>query len=169
MKYTYLNYPFYAINSEAAENLLSETELASVEAAKPRQSKTVLFAIGYEGISLEEYLIRLLKNNIKVLADVRNNPLSMRFGFSKSQLNKYCTSLGIQYIHFTELGIPSEYRQELNTQTDYEKLFESYRLKYLPKTTQSQIEVLNLLKQDKRIALTCFEGRCFQMLPETPG
>jgi uncharacterized protein (DUF488 family) len=92
------------------------------------------------------------------LVDVRNNPLSMKFGFSKSQLSKYCTSLGIQYVHFPELGIPSEYRQELNTQSDYEKLFESYRLKYLPNTTQSQIEVLNLLKQHKRIVLTCFEA-----------
>lgn len=158
MKYTYLNYPFYAIKSETAENLLSKKELANVEAAKPGQSETVLFTIGYEGISLEEYLVRLLKNDIKVLVDVRNNPLSMKFGFSKSQLNKYCTSLGIRYVHFPELGIPSEHRQELNTQLDYEKLFESYRLEYLPKTTQKQIEVLNLLKQHKRIALTCFEA-----------
>jgi len=103
-------------------------------------------------------LTRLLKNDVKVLVDVRNTPFSMKFGFSKSQLIKYCTSLGIQYVHFPELGIPSEHRQELNTQSDYEKLFESYRLNYLPKTTQSQIEVLNLLKQHKRIALTCFEA-----------
>jgi uncharacterized protein YwgA len=46
MKYTYLNYPFYAINSEAAENLLTEKELAIVEAAKPGESKIVLFTIG---------------------------------------------------------------------------------------------------------------------------
>jgi len=162
MKYTYVNYPFYAIKSEAAENLLSKEDLAKVDAAKPGKSNTVLFTIGYEGISLEEYLIRLLKNDVKVLVDVRNNPLSMKYGFSKSQLNKYCTSLGIQYVHFPELGIPSEHRQELNAQSDYEKLFESYRLKYLPKTTQSQLEVLNILKQYKRIALTCFEANISQ-------
>jgi len=45
MKYTYLNYPFFAINSEAAENLLSEKELANVEAAKPVQSETVLLLL----------------------------------------------------------------------------------------------------------------------------
>jgi len=158
MRHTYLNYPFYAIRSDAAENILSKDELAKVNNAKPKSSKTILFTIGYEGISLEEYLVRLLKNDVKVLVDVRNNPLSMKFGFSKSQLKKYCESLGIQYMHFPEVGIQSEQRQELNSQKDYDKLFSVYRKVNLSKTTKAQIEILNLLKQHKRIALTCFEA-----------
>src|SRR5690606_40792860 len=70
------------------------------------------------GISLEEYLLRLLKNDIKVLVDVRNNPLSMKFGFSKGQLRKFCDNLGIKYVHIPEVGIRSEQRQELKSQAE---------------------------------------------------
>ena len=162
MKHTYINFPFYAINSEVAENILSQEELEKVTKAKPKGNKTVLFTIGYEGISLEEYLVRLLKNDVKVLVDVRNNPLSMKYGFSKSQLKKYCASLGIEYVHIPEVGIQSDQRQELNTQSDYDKLFAIYRNNNLSKTTTHQQQILNMLKLHKRIALTCFEANICQ-------
>ncbi len=162
MKYTYINYPFYATRSEVAADILDKTELEKVKAAKPNGTKTVLFTIGYEGISLEEYLVRLLKNDVKVLVDVRNNPLSMKYGFSKTLLKRYCESLGIKYVHIPEVGIQSEQRQELNTQADYDKLFTVYRNQNLRKTTKSQTEILKLLKENKRIALTCFEANICQ-------
>lgn len=162
MKHTYINFPFYAIKSEVAENILSKEELEKVANAKPKSNKTVLFTIGYEGISLEEYLVRLLKNDVKVLVDVRNNPLSMKYGFSKSQLKKYCGSLGIDYVHIPEVGIQGDQRQELNTQSDYDKLFAVYRKNNLTQTTTQQQQILNLLKQHKRIALTCFEANICQ-------
>jgi len=162
MKHTYINYPFYATKSEVAADILDKTELEKVNAAKPNGTKTVLFTIGYEGISLEEYLVRLLKNDVKVLVDVRNNPLSMKYGFSKTLLKRYCESLGIKYVHIPEVGIQSEQRQELNTQADYDKLFTVYRNQNLTKTTKAQNEILNLLKENKRIALTCFEANICQ-------
>jgi uncharacterized protein (DUF488 family) len=162
MKHTYINYPFYATRSEVAADILNDTELEKVKAAKPNGTKTVLFTIGYEGISLEEYLVRLLKNDVKVLVDVRNNPLSMKYGFSKTLLKRYCESLGIKYVHIPEVGIQSDQRQELNTQADYDKLFTVYRNQNLTKTTKAQIEILNLLKENKRIALTCFEANICQ-------
>jgi hypothetical protein len=162
MKHTYLNYPFYAINSVKSASILTKPELEKVNASKPQSSQTILFTIGYEGISLEEYLVRLLKNDVKVLVDVRNNPLSMKYGFSKSQLVKYCGSLGIQYMHFPEVGIQSDQRQELNSQNDYDKLFTAYRTGNLTKTINTQSKILNLLKQHKRIALTCFEANICQ-------
>ena len=162
MKYTYINFPFYATRSEAAENVLTKDELKKITKAKPKGNKTVLFTIGYEGISLEEYLVRLLKNDVKVLVDVRNNPLSMKYGFSKSQLKKFCANLDIEYVHIPEVGIQSDQRQELNTKSDYDKLFAVYRKINLSKTTTSQNEILKLLKQHKRVALTCFEANICQ-------
>lgn len=158
MKHTYTNFPFYATRSEVASNILTKAELEKVSNSNPKINKTVLYTIGYEGISLEEYLVRLIQNDVKLLVDVRNNPLSMKFGFSKSQLTKYCESLGIKYLHLPQVGITSDQRQELNTQSDYDKLFASYRKYNLTKTVDTQTEILNLLVKHKRIALTCFEA-----------
>lgn len=158
IKHTYIAYPFYAIKSEIAEELLSKSELYEVEALRPHPNGAVLFTIGYEGISLEQYLTRLIVNDIKVLVDVRNNPLSMKFGFSKSRLKKYCENQGIQYVHIPELGIQSAGRQELNTEADRAKLFAGYRQHNLSNTRKHQTDVLNLLKENKRIALTCYEA-----------
>jgi uncharacterized protein (DUF488 family) len=162
MKHTYISFPYWATKSEKAESILTKTEFGKVKKSIPANNKTVLFTIGYEGISLEEYLNRLLKNDVKILIDVRNNALSMKYGFNKNQLKRYCESLGIQYMHFPEVGIQSEQRQELNTQTDYDKLFVVYRKNNLTKTVTTQTTILNLLKQYKRIALTCFEANICQ-------
>lgn len=162
MKHTYINFPYWAINSVKAKSILSVAELKRIALSKPKSNDIILFTIGYEGISLEEYLNRLLKNDVKVLVDVRNNPLSMKFGFSKSQLKRYCESLDIQYIHFPEVGIQSQQRQNLNTQTDYDQLFVAYRKNNLTKTIPSQQQILSLLKEHKRIALTCFESNICQ-------
>lgn len=162
MKLTYIYFPFYAIKSEAAPSILSNDELEKVNTAKPKSDKTVLFTIGYEGISLEAYLLRLLENDVKVLVDVRNNPLSMKYGFSKSLLSKFCSSLGIEYVHIPEVGIQSDQRQALNAQSDYDKLFAIYRQDNLTRTQNHQKDILNLLQQHKRIALTCFEANICQ-------
>jgi uncharacterized protein (DUF488 family) len=162
MRYTYIKFPYTAINSQTAEGILSEQELMEVKACKPKFEKIILFTIGYEGISLEEYLNRLIRNDVKVLVDVRNNAVSMKFGFSKSQIKSYCEKLQIEYVHIPEVGIQSELRQELNTQNDYDKLFARYRKSNLSKTTVYQKKILELLKTKERIALTCFEANVCQ-------
>jgi len=162
MKFTYLNYHYYAINSVKAKEILSNEDYQRVVNAKPTNDNIILYTVGYEGISLEEYLNRLIKNDIKILVDVRNNPMSMKFGFSKSQLKSYCNSLNIKYEHIPEVGIQSEMRQQLNTQSDYDSLFERYKKFNLTKTLSFQKRILELLIQEKRIALTCFEANIFQ-------
>lgn len=162
MRHTYINFPYYAINSIKASEILSTEELDKITAVQPKGKSIVLYTIGYEGISLEEYLNRLLINNIHVLIDVRNNPLSMKYGFSKSQLKKYCDNLSIQYVHLPDVGIQSQQRQELNTQKDYDKLFKKYRVENLPKTIGTQHKILELLEKNNRVALTCFEANICQ-------
>lgn len=162
MKHTYVHFPYWATKSVKAQQILAEKDLKRVRASQPVTEDITLFTIGYEGISLEEYLNRLIQNNVKVLVDVRNNPLSMKYGFSKSQLKRFCENLGLRYVHFPEVGIQSGQRQELNNQRDYDKLFESYRRANLAKTVSTQTEILKLLIENKRIALTCFEANICQ-------
>jgi uncharacterized protein (DUF488 family) len=158
IKHTYLNFPFYAIRSTIAKDILPGQLYDRVEKALPKNEETTLFTIGYEGISLEMYLQKLVRNNVKLLVDVRKNPLSMKFGFSKTLLKRYCNSLGIKYMHIPEVGINSEKRQQLDTQSDYDRLFSEYCQTTLQDTLVEQNRILVLLKDYKRIALTCFEA-----------
>jgi len=158
IKHTYLNFPFYAIRSTIAKDILPGRLYDRVEKALPKNEETTLFTIGYEGVSLEMYLQKLVRNNVKLLVDVRKNPLSMKFGFSKTLLKQYCNSLGIEYMHIPEVGINSDKRQQLDTQSDYDRLFAEYYQTTLQDTLVEQNRILVLLKDYKRIALTCFEA-----------
>ncbi len=162
IKYTYKNFPFYAINSKIADDVLSSDEYKSVRAQKPAHNENILFTIGYEGISIEQYINKLILNDIKVLCDVRKKSFSMKYGFSKSQLKHACESVGIDYMHFPELGIDSDKRQHLNDQKDYDNLFLFYRSVTLEKETVRKEELLSVLNTNKRIALTCFEANVNQ-------
>jgi uncharacterized protein (DUF488 family) len=162
IKLTYRDYPYYAIYSTIAKNMLNPIELSNIEKQKPSKSEIVLFTIGYEGISLEEYLNKLIYNDIRLLCDVRKNSLSMKYGFSKSQLQKACKGVGIEYIHLPEVGIESDKRQELKTQADYNELFVFYKKHILKNEIDKQKEILSLLETKKRIALTCFEANIYK-------
>lgn len=156
--WTYTEHPYYAINSEIAKEHLNETELIFAETARPQVSGTVLFTTGYEGISLESYLNRLLKAGVRLLCDVRKNPMSMKYGFSRKTLEKACTGVHIEYRHIPELGIDGEMRKNLLTKDDYEKLFDVYDRDLLPQAVKQQEEVLDLVGKYERVALTCFEA-----------
>ncbi len=162
IRITYIKYPQLAINSVIAKNKLTAQEYKKVVDAKPQSNKTILFTIGYEGLSLEEYINKLIVNDVKVLCDVRKNSYSMKFGFSKSQLQAACTGVGIEFVHIPQLGIDSDKRQELNTQADYDKLFSQYRSDILSQTKTYQDKLIDLLVKNKRIALTCFEANIYQ-------
>jgi uncharacterized protein (DUF488 family) len=162
IRYTYINHPYFAIKSKIAEKHLDAQELAEVMSVKPSSQKRGLFTIGYEGISLEEYLNKLLKEDIKVLCDVRKNSKSMKYGFSKNQLKAACDGLGIMYIHIPEVGINSDKRQELHCQADYDVLFEEYNQTVIRDTDEQQDLLIELVHQHDRIAITCFEANICQ-------
>ena len=157
IRYTYRQYPYYAIKSVIAENLLNSTELNAIELQKQHYSEKQLFTIGYEGISLETYINKLIINDVNVLCDVRKNAYSQKYGFSKKTLELACKSVDIEYIHIPDLGIVSDKRQELHTQADYDILFQEYEKTTLKENKASLLVIRNLLDKGKRVALTCFE------------
>lgn len=158
IEYTYKNYPYYAFNSTISKKFLNAEQLSKVSKTVPKNNETILYTIGYEGISLEQYLNKLILNNVKVLCDVRKNSLSMKYGFSKSQLQGACEKMKIKYVHIPDLGIDSDKRQSLNSQNDYNRLFKQYEKTTLVENKTAITTVLKLLKQNERIALTCFEA-----------
>jgi len=157
IKYVYLTYPYYAIKSSIAKQILTKTEFQHVEANIPINNETVLYTIGYEGKSLEEYLNILIKQDIRILCDVRKNAYSMKYGFSKKTLKNSVETVGMEYLHFSELGIVSDDRKNLTCQNDYNTLFETYEKTVLKSENLAIQQLFSHLKNKKRIALTCFE------------
>lgn len=155
--YIYVNFPFYATKSTIASSILTVEELAVVERQKHHYEIAQLFTIGYEGISLEEYIKRLIINDVHVLCDVRKNAYSQKYGFSKAQLQKACEGVGIKYVHVPQLGIESDKRQDLRSQKDYDILFKEYERTTLKNNMEALMYVRSLIDADKRVALTCFE------------
>lgn len=143
LKYVYNKYPRFAVNSKLAKN------------SKPRLSTTGFFTIGYEKKDIDEFLNILIENEIKILIDVRKNPFSMNFSYVKSKLKEYLEKVGIEYLHFPELGVESEDRKNLHSREDYLQLFMKYKTA-LPSREATLHKIIEL-GQKNRIALLCFE------------
>lgn len=157
---TYRRYPWYATRSEIANRVLANDPqaLASIVSQRPSTTETRVSTIGYEGRSLEAYLEALLRAGVTLLCDVRRNPLSRKYGFSKGALSTACRNLDVRYEHLPELGIESSSRQDLTTQADYDELFATYTREHLPRQTAALETIRGWADGGERIALTCFEA-----------
>lgn len=144
-EYVYKNYKEYTIKSEIIPHV--ETQNAA----------TGVFTIGYEGRDIDSFLNILIKNEIDILIDVRKNPFSMNFSFTKDKLKNYLGKTGIEYIHIPDLGIDGGLRENLFTITDYQNLFKQYEATTL---VQQHEQVLRIIKlsEKHRVALMCFEA-----------
>jgi len=117
---------------------------------------TYIYTIGYEGTSVDSLLKTLIQKGIFNLIDVRNNPFSRRFGFSKKTLDNLCEKVGINYFHIPELGIPSKERSNLHDFASYQRLLDFYEIEVLPYKKDYLFKVAKLIEQ-KSTALLCFE------------
>jgi uncharacterized protein (DUF488 family) len=156
---TYRRFPYYATRSEIAERVLhgDNVALQRIEAARPALKTAAVSTIGYEGRTLESYLNELLHAGATLLCDVRRNPISRKYGFSKSTLAKGCEGVGIRYEHLPELGIASEQRRSLETQADYDALFAEYERESLPHQGEALAKIRGWIRSGERVALTCYE------------
>lgn len=156
----YRRYPYYATRSEILDRVLPlASDRERVASCRPPRLAPGLLTIGYEGRSLEAYLNVLLRSSVTVLCDVRRNPLSRKYGFSKGSLSKACEGVGITYVHLPELGIASDRRRGLSTEADYRSLFESYERESVPGLKFPLRKIRELIERDgHRVALTCYEA-----------
>jgi len=141
----YTRYPWFSVNSEVRR-------LATRPKAPP-----ALYMAGYEGLSIDGFLNRLMLQGMERVIDVRSNPVSRRYGFHKSTLSRLCGDVGIAYVHFPELGIVSEERQQLLAIDDRETLFANYEARVLPRQQSSIQEVAHLM-QERASVLVCVEA-----------
>jgi uncharacterized protein (DUF488 family) len=157
IRHIYLKYPYYAVNSEILGDVLSNSEITQIKECKPKNEIRALYTIGYEERSLEEYINFLIKEDVKILVDVRKNPVSRKYGFSKKTLQKAIEEVGIEYRHIPELGISGKKRTNLHNLEDYNRLFDSYEKEVLSSSSNLLMKLYQLILDNERIALTCFE------------
>lgn len=70
----------------------------------------ILYTIGYEGASAEDFWATLASAGVHALIDVRQVPVSRKSGFSKRHLKDAADVHGLYYVHFGGLGDPKEGR-----------------------------------------------------------
>lgn len=140
--------------SPSSSNMQTQTLPNTIEA----QYKPCLFTLGYEGLTIDAYLNLLEEEHIALLVDIRRNPLSRKYGFSKKQLAQATSLASIEYLHLPELGIPSALRQHLVSEQDYRRLFDHYAKVLLPERYEAMARIKRLLLEKRRLALMCFEA-----------
>ena len=117
---------------------------------------TRINAIGYEGATIERFLSCLKDNQIELVIDVRANPISRKRGFSKTALRANLASVGIDYVHFPILGIPSRIRKDYD---DIYELLDYYDEHILTRPeVQEAAEQVAQLCRERTATIMCFEA-----------
>ncbi len=147
VRYVYDRYPWFTVNS-----------LNDARCLKPRAEMAV-YTAGYEGLQVDGFLNGLLGAGIQRVIDVRNNPVSRRYGFHKGTLSRLCGHLGVDYVHVPELGIPPADRRHLDGPEDRAALFNRYERALVPSGEAVLRNVAALMVQ-KPSVLVCDPACC---------
>ena len=145
----YERYPWFTIKSEL-------TELRAKTALRMKKARPAVYTAGYEGKSVDAFFNHLIKEGIKSIIDVRANPISRRYGFSKTQFCDISNRLGLEYLHIPVFGIPSKHRVDLTDYESYQRLLRKYERETLPEL-EDEIEKLGIMMRTTPAVLVCFE------------
>jgi len=145
----YARYPWYATKSEL-------THLRPPSDSSPPPARPAVYTIGYEAKSVDVFFNQLLRKGIEAIIDVRANPISRCYGFSKSQLSDIGRRLGFDYRHMPNLGIPSRYRSNLSDFDSYQLLLRRYAFEMLPHC-EGEMGIAGEFMLKTAAVLMCFE------------
>ena len=115
-----------------------------------------IFTVGYEGRSLEDFLAELSAQGIRLVADVREAPISRKPGFSKSALEEALRSAGISYTHIRALGCPKQIRDAYKEDGDWARYTQAF-MKHLG-GQQAAVQELAKVAEARPTALLCYEA-----------
>lgn len=142
----YERYSWFTVNTEISGKRMRRRPIAV----------PAIYTAGYEGLTVDGFLNLLMERGISQVVDVRNNPVSRRYGFHKSTLLNLCNLLSIKYRHFPELGIPGSDREDLASLSSYTALFGRY-LAGLRSHSAEVDAVIQLLRAEPSV-LICMEA-----------
>lgn len=118
-----------------------------------------VFTLGYQGLSLENYVETLLASNVGIVLDVREVAWSYNRRYIKSVLQKTLIEAGIKYTHLRICGNPSSNRK---TATSIEECLSRYR-DYLNENAECLETLLKYVElasgRNQPACLTCYEHK----------
>ena len=124
-----------------------------------------VYTIGYEDLTIDQFVRKLREHEIKTVVDVRLNAISRRKGFSKSKLTEALNAVGIDYIHERDLGNPPENRESFrNGESEVGRRTMRARL---DNGSRGAVERLVERAKNERVALLCVEAtddRCHRQV-----
>lgn len=124
-----------------------------------------LFTLGYEGLTIEEFIARLLIADVRVVLDVRELPLSRKRGFSKRRFADALGLAGIAYRHLPALGCPKSIRERHKRDGDWSAYCRSFN-SYLSGRMDA-VTALIATARETTACLVCFEAdyaRCHRSM-----
>ena len=117
----------------------------------------LLYTLGYEKRSIQQFIALLKDARIDVLVDVRETAWSHKPGFSKGALQSALNAAGIAYVHARFAGNPRRFRAAARS---HEECLRHYG-RHLEENPHVVADLDSLLvrfqSQGLRVCLTCFE------------
>ncbi len=117
---------------------------------------TVLYTVGYEKRDGEGMMAALIDQGIKVLADVRERPMSRKPDFRAKALRQLCLEAGIEYQPWPKLGSTADQRDRLKETGDFPSFAEEFH-DYARQNLSSELRKLGKNAQCGPTALMCYE------------
>lgn len=115
-----------------------------------------IYTIGYEAVTMAEFVAALQAAGVRRVIDVRALPLSRRPGFSKSSLAAELATRDIDYVHLKALGTPKRGRDAAK-KGDVATLRAVYDEQLELPEAQAQAAIMLDLAAEMPSALLCFE------------
>jgi uncharacterized protein (DUF488 family) len=145
----YARYPWFASRSELADALQTDGHCR-------QEAAPAVFTVGYEGKSVDAFFNRLMEAGVAQIIDVRANPISRKYGFSRLRLGEIAPKLGIDYCHWPTLGVPGAFRAGLSDFASYQRLLQQYERNLLSRRNEEVAAVGTLMSQRPSVLL-CVE------------
>lgn len=117
-----------------------------------------VLALGYERRTLDEVLEIFDRHDVALVADVRQNAVSRKPGFSKKRLSHALNEAGIGYVHLPDLGCTRTMRAaKRDGAVDRDEYVAAYR-QHL-RAHDDSYDHLASLARDQVVAALCMERR----------
>jgi uncharacterized protein (DUF488 family) len=116
-----------------------------------------LYTLGYQQVSLQDYLQSLVESGIGVVLDVRETAWSYKRGFSKSQLQAALNNVGISYIHVPSAGNPSQNRKTAKSPAECLRRYRKHLNQHPSCINELLVHIKRAAKAGRPACLTCYE------------